>query len=422
MREMQMLMGGMPLDMQHELEVWWEAFRSAAIHTSILRTMERAGYEPPARVVDREVARLPTFQVNGVFSPALYNQLSESARLALWRQVQDDITRARFHSDIDGLPVSSGEREFMGRMASTERSFDMAVFPVDAFPDSEHRAYALANPELFRRAHLSMLTVRESEAAARALLDSVLGGEASFGDAARLHSGDMFAAGGGYMGARMAHELRPFIPDPAVLEAALALGEGDYSGVMGMGGAWVFFRAESDPAEADLDDPAVMGQVRAYMRSFARELMENWAVAQAHEFAASSAVYGFDAALAMQPEAVRRSFGNVPLNFGGVGFFGSLAAAGVPELAGAANNERFWQEAFSGPLNRASQPVVQGGNVLVLFPVGETEAHPVASELAASDYGNWLARMTHSFLGQHIMNSPRLDDRFVETFFRMFGH
>ena len=421
LRQWQQWMGGGELAPWIHQQVWRESFEAAAVNTAILRTMQRAGYEPPARVVDREMASLPMFQDNGRFSPALYRQLDETRRLTIWRQVKDDIIRARFHADLDGLLVSSAEREFIGRMASTERSFEMAVFSVDAFPDSEHEIYVQENPDLFRSAHLSMITVQGFEREARRILASITDGEITFEEAARTYSADMFAGRGGDIGSRMAHELRLDIPDAAALEAALALAEGEYSDVMRTPGGWVFFRAEADVQEADLSDEFIMDRVRAYMRSFARGRMEDWAISQAEEFGVLVSEYGFEAALAQQTDVERRTFGPVPINFGNVDLFGTLGVHGVGEIAGSASNEHFWTVAFSTPLDSASQPVVQGGNVLVLFPVEETEAHDSEVEMLASEYADfWLVNMSPQFLHQHIMNSPRMDDRFMDTFPRLF--
>ena len=420
LRQWQAWMGG-ELSPWVEHQIWRESFEAAAVHTAVLRTMQRAGYTPPARVVDREMARLPMFQDNGRFSPALYRQLDEARRITLWRQVKDDIIRMRFHSDVEGLLTPSAEGEFIGRMASTERSFEMAVFSVDAFPDSEHEIYVRENPDLFRSAHLSMITVRGNEREARRILASIVDGEAAFEDAARMYSRDNFADRGGDMGSRMVHELRLDLPDAAVLDAALSLAAGEYSDVMRTPGGWVFFRAEADVQEADTADPIIMGRVRAYMRSFARGRMEDWAIEQAGEFGRLVNEYGFDEALAMLDDVERRTFGPVPINFGGVDLFETLGTQDAMELGASAGNEHFWTMAFSTPLNSPSQPVVQGGNVLVLFPTEETEAHYTAVERIAANYTDfWLGNMTDQLLHQHIMNSPRFDDRFMETYFRVF--
>ena len=64
-------------------QIWRQAFELAVAHTAILQMMKRSNYSVPERTVDRQVAQLPQFQVNGRFSSALYNQLSDSARVSI---------------------------------------------------------------------------------------------------------------------------------------------------------------------------------------------------------------------------------------------------------------------------------------------------------------------------------------------------
>ena len=410
--------GGGELSPDDDREVWRMAFRDAAIHTAMLRRAQRAGYEPPARVVDRGMAGL-FLDEQGNFSREMYMRLDENARLSQWRRVREDIIATRFLADVHGLLTPSAEGLFMGRMASTERSFETAVFSVDAFPDFELEAYAAENPGLFRSAHLSMITMRGSEAEARRVWAAVSDGAMDFEDAAATYSEDVFRFRGGDVGPRMAHELRGNVPNPDVLEMALSLAAGEVSEVVRTPEGWVFFRAESDAEEADLSDALVLGRVRDYMNSFARGRMENWAIDRAVEFAATANEFGLEEAFARHDGARRGGFGPIPINFGGGGFLGSPGAL-TGDLAGAANNELFWTVAFSTPIGEASRHVVQGGNVLVLFPTAETEADYAEVESVAARYAPWLADNAEALLGRQVMGSPRLNDRFDETYRRFF--
>ena len=176
-----------------EYQIWRESFEAAAVHTAILQEMKIAGYSVPSKTVDREVASLPIFQENGRFSAALYRQMDENRRLSLWRQMQDDITRNLFRDDVTGLLKTEAEAEFIGRMASVERSFEMAVFSVDAFPNSEYEVYAQERSDLFQSVHLSMITISSSEREAQRIRSSIIDGETTFEDAAMAFSRDAYA-------------------------------------------------------------------------------------------------------------------------------------------------------------------------------------------------------------------------------------
>jgi len=129
---------------------------------------------------------------------------------------------------------------------------------------------------------------------------------------------------------------------------------------------------------------------------------------------------GFEEALAEQ-RLEKKSFGPVPVNFGNVELFTSLASQPVTELASAANDENFWKVAFSTPVETPSKPVVQGNNVLVLWVTEETEIDAEAIESIVSTYNSyWLRYTTESSLQQHFLNSPKLEDKFLDIYFRYF--
>jgi len=402
-------------------QIWREAYEAAAIHTAILQEMKNSGYTAPVKKVDRDVAALPQFQENGRFSSALYNRMDNNSRLSLWRQVQEEIAEKHFRSDVTGLLKPSAEAEFIGRMENPQRNFKMAVFDVDAYPEEEYEAYAREHSDLFRNVRLSMVTLSSSEREARRVLDSIKNGETTFEDAARAHSKDMYADRGGDMGMKMFHELSVDIPEEETRGIVISLAAGDYSDVIKTAAGWFFFRCEDAAQEADLTDPAVMEKVKSYLRNFERGRMENWAIERAEAFIALVNERGYDDALSSQVGLQSRSFGPVPVNFGNVDLLTTLQSQSVSELSGSADNENFWKAAFSTPVGKPSQWIVQGSNVFVLFPVGETEADASRQETVASNFSAyWLDYMNGQSLQQFFLNSPKMEDKFMDVYFRYF--
>jgi hypothetical protein len=148
--------------------------------------------------------------------------------------------------------------------------------------------------------------------------------------------------------------------------------------------------------------------------------MENWAIEKAESFIALVNESDFYEALSLQ-KIQSRSFGPVPINYGNVELFTTLQSQSVPELAGSAENENFWKAAFSTPVGTPSQWIVQGSNVLVLFPVEEIEAEASKQEDVASNYSAyWLDYMLGQSMQQFFMNSPKMEDKFMDVYFRYF--
>jgi len=401
-------------------QIWREAFEAAVIHTAMLQEMKKTGYIAPEKIVDRNVAKLPQFQENGRFSQALYRRMDENQRLSLWRQIQEETAKDHFRSDATGLLAPAAEGEFIGKMAAVQRSFDMAVFSVDAYPESEYAAYIEERADLFRSIHLSMISVNSNEKEAKQILTTIKNGETTFEDAARSYSKDGYADRGGDMGIKMIHELSIDIPEEEARNKVIALAKDEYSDIIKTGSSWAFFYANDTIQDADPSDPAVMDKVRSYVRNYERGRMEDWAVAQAESFVALANETSFADALTAQG-IQKRSFGPIPLNYGSVDLFTTLSSQSVTELASSDSDENFWKTAFSTPIESPSKPVVQGSNVLVLLVTEETEIEAEAIDSIVSIFNSyWLSYATQSALQQHFMNSPKLEDKFLDIYFRYF--
>jgi hypothetical protein len=400
--------------------IWRQAFENTAIHVAILQEMKKSNYAVPVKTVDRQVAL--QFQENGRFSSALYNKMSDSARLALWRQIQDEIAKGVYFSTIFDLAKPAAEMEFIANMASNTRKFDMVSFQVDAYPESEYLSYAQENPELFKTIHLSRITVNTNEREAMQILNSITDGTSTFEDAARSQSQDAYADKGGDMGIRYIYELEQDIIDAADRDKIINLAKGELSDVIQIGSSWVFFRIEDELKNANFEDEATMAKVRAHLRNDNRGRMEDWAIAEAQKFIAYARANDFETAVINQFKE-KHSFGPIPLNYGNVDLFTKIEASAVPELAGTEVNENFWKIAFSTKVNTISEPLVQGSNVLVLVPIEETKAEETDIETVTSVFSSyWLNQTMEQSLQTYFMNSSKMDNRFFDVYQTIFQY
>jgi hypothetical protein len=408
--------------------VWRQAFEETVIHVAILQAMQQAGYAAPEAVVDREVAQLPQFQENGRFSAARYRSLSAADRMTLWKEAQESITQNRYLDDIFSLRLPSAEAEFVRAMTARTRSFSMAVFPLDSYPDEEIVAYIGSEPDLFRTIHLSRITITSSEREARQVLDSVANGTQTFEEAARTQSQDSYAERGGDMGTQMAYELISEVPDSAERDSVIATASGGYSPLVKVPSGWAFFRADEEPRAVDAEDPTNIAKIRSYLRNFEKGRMEDWLFAQARLLieAAQEAAQedGFDAAAEAQG-VQKRDFGPLPLNYGGVvitdssqgtNLFPALSAESIAELFPAESNENFWRAAFSTPLETPSEPLVAGDNVLVLYPREEIMREEADTEGILTFYSTWVSSGAETSLRSHFLNSDKLVDNFFTAY------
>jgi hypothetical protein len=334
--------------------------------------------------------------------------------------------RALYINDVTGLLKSTGEANFIGNMAADTRSFDVTFFQVDAYPDSKYLEYAQEFPDLFNSIQLSMMSVNSSEKEARSILASINDGTRTFEEAATAQSQDVYADRGGDMGVRYIFELKEEITETEDRDKIINLGKDELSDVIRMGERWAFFRVEDELKPANIEDEIVMDKVKSYMRNYEGGRLEDWAIEQARNFIADVIADDFDTALVKHGKG-KNSFGPIPINYGSVDIFDSLDSFGIPELnrqelSDLSKNENFWKIAFSTPVNTPSEPLVQGGKVLVLLPTEQIESDESSIEGIASTYSSyWLDYMMEQSLYTYFLNSPKMDNRFFETYFQLFN-
>ena len=397
-------------------QIWREAFEATVVYTGILDELNNAGFVIPSQVVDRAVAQLPEFQVNGRFSAARYRQMDNNARNALWRSVQDSLTANFYISDFVSINNSSKEGPFIASMASPQRAFDMVFFPISSYPNSEIISFAESNPSLYSTVHLSKITITSSEREARQILSGIQNGTETFEDAARNRSRDFLAENGGDMGSRMVFELISEIPNAAEREQVINMERGSLSNIISpQENTWVFFRMEEPLRSADIYDSITMERIRNHIMNNERGRVEDWVINQADDFISSVNTMDFYSAASAHGLTVN-SFGPLPLNYGETPFFMPLASFNVAEISQAGQNDRFWQVGFSTPLNTPSVPLVIGGNVVVLFPTEDVLAEEAETNFIELYYSYYLEQTLMQAIRTYFMTNGKLDDRFWDVF------
>jgi hypothetical protein len=147
--------------------------------------------------------------------------------------------------------------------------------------------------------------------------------------------------------------------------------------------------------------------------------MEDWAVALAENFIDFVKTNNFDQAVFAQG-LEKQHFGPIPANYGSIDLFSALPGD-ISVLSGADTNENFWKAAFATALNTPSSPIVQGSNIVVLFPLEESTADEASTENIASTLsGYWLSRNAEQSVHSYFLNSDKLQDRFFDTYLKYF--
>ena len=401
------------------LQVWRQAFEDTVVYMGIQDEMKSSGFVVPEDVVDRQVAELSYFQENGRFSPTKYRAMDNTTRMNLWRQVQDSITVQTYLSDLGSLKTGSNEASFIASLASPKRSFDVAIFPLNSYPDSEIISYTQANPALFRVTRLSRISISSGERDARQVLESVKSGLTTFEEAARANSQDWAADRGGDIGMMMAFELEYEIRSEQDRDSVLNLARGELSDVVATSSGWSFYRAEEASHPAELDDVVQMERIRSYVMSNLRGRVEDWVILEAEKFTAQVRETGFSEAAAAG-NVNTNSFGPIPLNYGDSVLFSTVSSSGISELSSASQNPLFWRNAFSTPLNSPTDPFIVGDSVIVLVPLEEMDEEEDEIEYIKSYYSYLVSSSAENSYRSYFLGNDKLDDRFQEMFWKIW--
>jgi hypothetical protein len=409
-------------------QVYRQAFERTVLHYGVLDAVKKAGGHVTENYVDEKMASNEAFQDNGQFSPRLYRDMANSQKLALRDNLREEALSSLYTDYLYGQEPSSSELAFVKNMAKEMRTIEYAAFPLTGYPDSEVAAWLSANTPLFRHLKLARVSVATGQADAEKLLKQVKAGTLAFEDAAKSHSSDSYADKGGSMGPHYFYEIEGDLEKKTDAEQLAALKTGEYSPVLKtLSGSWAFYKAEDNTVAADLKDPVVLKDARAYMVRYERGKLEDWVSAQAAVIAKGPSA-DFEKACKKAGYEVKTT-GPFPLNYGDIDFtaYGQripllqrINSSSAAELSQASSNEAFLTAAFSLAPGAVSGPIVLGDNILVVKVKEESAA--TDDQLASLGlYYPYFYQQKNSYeLADVFLKSPLLKDNFMQVFFKHF--
>jgi peptidyl-prolyl cis-trans isomerase D len=406
-------------------QVYRGAFERTVVHMAAIDSVKKAGGNVTEAWLDKQVAESAAFQENGKFSAQKYHDATLSQKLSVRSDIRDNSLYSTYISDLLSASPSSKETAFVKDMSKATRTIEYAAYPLSKYPDSEVEAWGEAHLDLFRSLTLSRVTITSNEADAKKLLKNIQDKKTTFEDVAKASSKDSFAAKGGLGGPKYYFELSSELAVKADADKLAALKVGELSTVLKTAnGTWVFFRAESAPASADLTQGSALAAVRGYLTNRERGVIEDWAIAQAKELSASGANF---ASLAKKKGVAVKTAGPFPINYGNlsISIYGQNVPvfAAVPsegELAEAPSSEKFLLSAFSTAPGAVAEPFVLGDNVLVLKVKEADAAKDEAMSSIDSFYPYFFQNGASAEIRDLVMKSPLLKDDFSASFTKYF--
>lgn len=415
---------GIEIDNSNYYYIFNYAFNSTVTQLAYTKAVQKSDWTVPQTAVNR--AMMPYFtDETGKYSSRMYKLADPQAVSDMKKSFESSLTTARFTEDsfgnttafgeetLYGLKNPEAETSFLQNLNNKKRSFNLAVFNMNDYPDSEKAAYGKDNAEKFIQYDFSVITCAD-KSKAQSVANSIKSENITFEDAINEYSQKSYSNSNGKMTSRYHYQLETIVKNPDDLKAIAALAEGEMSEPVQTTIGWTLFKADSPAAEADFADETILRTVYNYITTNEFSRIEEYYTAQAEKFATEAKTANFDATC-KKYNAKNVSIPAFPLNFGSVSVADKLDTS-IDGLSGANTNENFLKTAFTITKGEISQPIVNGRNILVLQLVNEIDKNgePTEASVIADEIRNYDAAAAQTAL----LSSPKLKNNLSEVFFK----
>ncbi len=419
---------GIELNDSNQIYLFDYAFNATVTELAYRKAVLKSGYKVPTTAVNRAIKQY--FQdENKQYSQKLYNlavtnnpdRVSElradtAASLLTNRYTEDSFggQTALGSETLYGLKLSTAEADFIHNMGNNERTFNMASFNMNDYPDSEKVAYGKANPEKFVKYDFSIITVSD-KAKAQSLLKRINGNEITFEDAVG-ESQKSYSNNSGKINSKYHYQIEKFLKNADDMQKLASLATGTISEPIETTVGWSFFKADSDAVQPDFSDSATINVVNNYLVANEFSHIEEYFNETAKAFIQVAKTRNFNSSCA-QFNAKNVSVPAFALNYGSASVVKKLETS-LDGLSGADYNENFLKTAFSLNDNEISEPITNNRNILVLqlTKSGLNAEEPIPEEALKTELTNYDLNSAQTAL----MESPKLENNVQYVFNNYF--
>lgn len=365
-----------------------QAFGATVIRMAFADQVKASGFVVPDTAVNRILRQYFTDET-GKYSPKLYNETSDSTKVALRKQVEEDLTYQQYFDDffavgydqnvLFGLKNAKNEVPFITEMSNRLRGFDIVSFALSDYPEAELASYGASHADLFQKANMNVITV-DSKAEAEKIRRRIVNNEITFADAVNEYSNKNYSDDSGALQSSYVYQLKKLLSSDEALQALLIMGTAEVSDVTQTGTFFSIFQPTAAVTKADFTDSTVLDLVYAYVSENDAGIIEDYVTAHAREFAQTAALTGFDEACESF-DVTKSTTEPFPLNYRDSPMLLDGVPPNNPILSGASSNDTFLKTAFSLKQNEVSSPILLGNNVVVLRMTEEAPQDPELGNL-----------------------------------------
>ncbi|RKX74911.1 MAG: hypothetical protein DRP49_05355 [Spirochaetes bacterium] len=401
---------------------WQEAYTSVVFNTAIAYHLDKSGYEPSSRAVDRQIIEFGRYRTNGEFDEAKYIAATQTTKDADRKMMREQLTLATWGQDVlDSQYHSQAQLDFLWEMRSTENSYDYISIPFSDFPEKKILEYGEKNLKLFTKRPVSRITASDEEKAKEVVskFEEKRQDMTAFSEIAAEYSQDSYKDDGGSMGATDYYLISDLIGAENT-DAVFALGEGDIAGPFETDYGWIVFKADGPSEAVNVSDR--VEDIRSYMLQNEVGILEDAMIAKAEELRVKAIAAGsFREAMTQNGFQVQTTAA-FPVNFATDSMLGgSPENSDDPVLNGTASSEDFWSKIVPiTNIGDVSRPVVLNSSVALFSLAASNTAEKMDYWPSLVDYEVARSRQTDFQTAVVNPDSKLFDDKFSEEYNRIF--
>ncbi len=420
---------GQEITSSNQLTIYSYAFNSTIIKYAQEDALKQAGYEVPQATID---LKLKSYfkDSDGKFNMKAYRQADPSYIESLTSSILDSLYTGRYYDDnygattkfagytLFGLKNSEAETAFLDQFGKEKRAFNVTVFDTGDFPAEEQLKYGKANPEKFTKYDMSIITVDTKEIANK-VVSRIEKGQITFEDAIAEYSEKNYSDSDGKLTNNSQYQIENILNDKSELSKITGLAQDEVSPAVETLMGFSIFKNNSSSTSPDFSNEDTLKDVKNYITTYEKSVVEDYYAEIAKTFTKEAKASDMTTAAANYANATVHELAAFPLNYGSCSLYETMDTSSITALSSASSDEEFLKQAFSLKLNDYSDPIVIGGDIVVIQYTGsETVEEPEDAE--PSDYTSTIIDFDQATSQNVLFQSPKLENNFFTVYFDNF--
>lgn len=418
---------GQQINTQTYYYIFDAAFNAVVQKLAYEKQIAKSGWRVPQSAINRKMLRY-FLDENGNYSQKLYKQTPASQIAKIQNDAENSLALARYSNDVFGqknafanetffgTKQSSAELAFLKSFGETQRSFSLASFNLNNYPETEKFSYGKAHAEKFSKFSLAIISTTD-KSKANTVVKRLQNNEITFADAVGEYSDKNYSADDGTLSSAYTYawQLEALLKNKADIEKIASLKKDAHSDAIELQNGFAIFSCKEEMQNANFEASETIAAVGSYLQTNEAGIIEDYFTKRANDFAEAARKNNFQVAC-KQFSVSEKTLDAFPLNYGSASIANSLDTS-VEGLANADTNENFLKKAFALSANEISEPIVNGNYILVLQM---KESKTVPNTESDSSIKNQIETYDNEASQHALMKDKKLTNNLSEVFQKYF--